>query len=223
MTEPPSTLRRPPSYSESDIRLPRVASNLAPLVESPIPSPPRRAKRVPTLVKAHRWALRFSLHITLISLFETLFFWHFVSVTEDLALYGLVDDYTIGVFRGCSALTAQQRAALLSVVDFFINTTRVDGAGLAAAQQRSAFNTALLRQSWGYVGGFAAFTVALGAGAVGRRVEIHWRNIAAENLCLVVLLGLYEYMFFRTVVFPYKSVSIPELDSHVVDEFQNAC
>lgn len=236
MTVPSPLGRRPVSYSESDIRLPRIPSAGRPLLEFTIPDtplqlqiqtpttppspPPRLSQWVDT---AHRWSLRFTLHIALISLFETVFFWQFVSASEDQALYGVIDGYTVGVFRGCAALTPVQRTDLRGIVDLFINTTKVDEAGAVAAAARAAFNTSLLHQSWGYFGGLSALFTLLAVTARVRGAEIRWRQIAIENLCLVTLLGLYEYMFFRTIVFPYKSVTMPELDQHVVDEFQAQC
>ena len=104
-----------------------------------------------------------------------------------------------------------------------MNTTVVDERGAQAAATRAAFNRTLLHQSWGYFGGLASLFAVLAAAARIRKTDIRWRQIALENLCLVIFLGIYEYMFFRTVVFPYKSVTIPELDQHIVDEFQAQC
>lgn len=236
MTVPSPLGRRPVSYSESDIHLPRlamprVASLMLPLldgetplrlsIQTPTPPPPHRI--VVWFNTAHRWALRFTLHIALISLFETVFFWQFVSTTEDQALYGLVDQYAGGVFQSCAALTPDQRASVRNLFDLFVNTTTIDVAGAAAAATRGAFNSALLLQSWGYFGGLAGLFALLATAAKLTRADIRWRQIALENLCLVIFLGIYEYMFFRTIVFPYKSVTIPELDQHVVDEFQAQC
>lgn len=236
----PSPLgRRPVSYSESDIHVPRIPSVTRPLLDftvpetplllgiqtptpTPPPSPPPR-RMILWLNTAHRWALRFTLHIALISLFETVFFWKFVSTTEDQALYGIVDDYTAKLFRSCAELTPIQRTDLRHLFDIFVNTTRADAAGRAAAGARAMFNGALLRQSWGYFGGLTGAVVLLAITAKLRNMDIRWRQVALENLCLVIFLGIYEYMFFRTIVFPYKSVTIPELDQYVVDEFQSQC
>lgn len=227
----PSPLgRRPVSYSESDIKIPRIASAGRPLLEFTLPESPLQLQiQTPSprhavwLKTAHRWALRFTLHIALISLFETVFFWKFVSTTEDQALFGIVDDYTVGIFRGCAELTPAQRSDLRTFFDFFVNTTRADAAGAVAAAGRAAFNAGLLRQSWGYFGGLTGAVAILAATARLRDLDIRWRQVALENLCLVIFLGIYEYMFFRTIVFPYKSVTIPELDRYVVDEFQAQC
>jgi hypothetical protein len=161
--------------------------------------------------------------MALISLFETIFFWQFVSVSEDQALIGLVDSYTSGIFTTCAILTAQERVAVDDVFDLFINRTIVDQEGALAVATRTAFNHGLVQKSWAYFGGASGMFAALAVLAHIQGRQIHWRHIVAENLCLVTVLGLYEWMFFHTIVFPYKSISIPELDQHVVDGFQQNC
>ena len=179
--------------------------------------------RADWIALTHRWSLRFTLHLALISLFETIFFWQFVSVSEDQALIGLVDTYTKKLFDSCAALTPAQRTAFADVVDVFINQTTVDTDGTAALVARTAFNRGLLRNSWLYFGSVSSLFVLLAVAAKRCDRGIRWTHIFGENICLVTILGLYEWMFFHTVVFPYKSVSIPELDQHVIDDFQQHC
>lgn len=243
--------RRPVSYSESHIYLPRFSeplllhesrSNLSlngPLTlegltphrtsppsspsssaSSPAPTPPVSAAVIAT---AHRWAIRFSLHLVLISLFETVFFWQFVSKSEDSALTGLVNSYTRNVLAACQNLTPQERVTVDAIFDVFINQTTVDAAGASAAAIRSAYNGALLRNSWLYFGGLCGIFTTLSALAVRLKRDIRWGHIVSENLVLVTLLGLYEWMFFRTIIYQYESISPAELDRMVVDEFQAVC
>lgn len=221
------------SFADTPLQL-SIQTPRAPSPESPVPTPsPSEGStatpktRADWLSMAYRWSLRFSLHLALISLFETVFFWQFVSMSEDQALLGLVDSYTGKLFTSCAALTPVQRADFVGLVDIFINQTIVDDAGAAALTARTAFNHGLLRNSWLYCGSISTLFVLLAA--VARRCSttrdhrIRWSHIVGENLCLVTILGLYEWMFFHTVVFPYKTVSIPELDQHVVDGFQQHC
>jgi len=159
----------------------------------------------------------------LISLFETLFFWLFISRTEDDALIGLVSSYTGNLLSACQNLTAPQRTAVLDVLNLFINSTTTDTAGAAAAADRAAFNGILLRNSWLYFsGGLALLATTVGA-ALWRRLQMRWGQICAENLVLVLMLGAYEWMFFRTVVLRYQAVSPAELDRMVVDQVEDTC
>ena len=174
-------------------------------------------------VTIHRAALHFTFHLLLISLFETLFFWLFVSQQEDSALSGLVNNYTGKAFAVCSNLTVSQKADLRSWFGLLFNATLLlDNAAIASTDRR-AFNSALLRNSWLYFGGLATTFGLLTSTALLRRMTVRWGHLIGENLTLVALLGLYEWMFFRTVALQYRAITPAELDGMVVTEFQAAC
>ena len=217
----PLSRGRPVSYSESHMHIPHIQSNLAPLLLTSKPElEPEPEPQSGLLVAAiHGQGLRFSLHLTLISLFETLFFWKFVSETEDTALVNLVNSYTQGILNSCSNLTDQQRA----VIRDFINQTHTDAAGVAALTSRNAYNGTLLRESWMYFGVITTLFVSLAAISKCSRIKIDWQSLFVENIALVGLLGLYEWMFFSTIVLKYQAISMPELDRMVVDEFMAQC
>lgn len=251
--------RRPISYSESHIHLPRIQSNLRPLLESPgsaaqliireppsppeIPSPPKPPS-IPTtplplqiesttpspephnrrlIISVANWTLRFNLHLVLISLFETLFFWHYVSPSEDTALTGLVQDYLSSTLQACAVLTPQQRTDLRTVLDLVINVPAVDAAGADNAALRNSHNSVLVRNSWLYCGGLSTLFATLSVIAWHKQIPVQWRHLFAENLALIALLGCYEAMFFSTIAFQYQAVSMAELDRIVVDQIQAQC
>lgn len=236
---------RPISYSESHIQLDRVRtypllspsssmvsfeieqdSPPVPIVlhipiHSPSPSPSSpHSEWIPFL---HSWALRFVFHLTLISLFETVFFWQFISKSEDGALIALVNHYAASTLNGCKTLTPNQRQLVTDFMDLFINQTRVDIAGSLAATSRATYNNILVRNSWLYFGGFLIVFAGLGFYGHLRGYRINWRSLLLENLALVSFLGFYEWMFFSTVVLRYQAISVPELDRMVVDEIMSAC
>jgi hypothetical protein len=253
-TQSPFSGRRPISYSESHIHLPRIQSNLRPLLEShgsaaqltirESPSPPKSPPKIPTtplplqiesvtpspelrdrrwIIPVANWTLRFNLHLVLIGLFETLFFWHFVSPSEDTALTGLVQSYLSSTLRACAALTGQQRTDIRTMLDLFINVPSVDAAATTTAALRDKHNSALLRTSWIYFGGLSTLFATLSAIAWYKQIPIQWRHLFAENLALIALLGCYEAMFFSTIAFQYDAVSMAELDRLVVDQIQAQC
>jgi hypothetical protein len=210
---------RPMSYSESDMYIPRISSNLAPLLFLTPPSP---VEPVATQI-AYNWVLRFSMHLTLISLFETLFFWAFVSKSEDTALTSLIQGYAQGALNNCANLTQDQRLITREIFDLFINQAQVDATGAAAAASRGAFNYNLIQNSWLYFGGILSTFTGVTIFGIVKGYKTDWRTLVTENLALVTLLGLYEWMFFNTIVMKYQAISMPELDRMVVDEFQQQC
>lgn len=227
--------RRPVSFSEGHIpasafepltRVGSLETELCTLDRSPPSSPPRNPQQRSPATKVidtiHRNAIRFTMHMALISLFETVFFWHIVAPSEDSALINLIQSYTGGLVSTIQAASPTNRTAFREFFDAVVSVPQIDIQGTQAAATRSAFNAALQRNSWFYMGGLSAATAALAAVAPCRRLPIKWSHIVGENVALIILLGLYEYMFFRTVVFKYRATSMEELDAMVVDQIQAA-
>ena len=247
--DPVRPLKKNRSFSEGHVDLilgrhrdfPRIISNLQNLIEdarsppdtegsmnwttltTPPPSPPDKAAAELLTSFLHRWSLRFSVHVTLIALFETLFFWLFVSKTEDSSLVGLVNDYAGELLSQCDSMNTSQRIVFMDLVDMLVNQTQVASQGAAAATARGLANGALLTNSWVYFGSLVVLTGGLAVGAKYRRLPVHWRQLVCENLCLIIVLGLYEYMFFSTVVYPYQSISQPELNRMLLTEIDASC
>lgn len=174
-------------------------------------------------VYIHTGALHFIFHLLLISLFETLFFWLFISQQEDQALTGLVNTYTGRAFSSCSNLTGQQRAEIRTWVSLFLNTSSALAMAETSAADRHTLNGILLRNSLLYFGGLTTTFGLLVSTALLRRLTLHWKRIVGENLLLVALLGLYEWMFFHTVALQYHAITPEELDGMIIREFEESC
>lgn len=216
---------RPVSFSENDIRLPKLTSFSfsiqEPLLLQLPPSPPITPKKDSWAPLLHYWALRFSFHLSLISLFETIFFWNFISKSEDQALINVINGYTAGIVSSCRNLTAPDKQVIADIIALFLNQTI--NAETNALDNRNAFNQLLVQKSWIYTGGIAVVFTGLSVSNRLCKNEVNWRNLILENLTLVALLGLYELMFFSTIVLKYQSISIQELDGLVINELLATC
>ena len=177
----------------------------------------------PSIDVVFHLALRFSLHIALISLFETMFFWLFVSKQESIALETIMDTYTSTLFSNCSSLSIDQRIILIDLVNYLVNSTQVDSIARNTQTTRSLFNDILLRNSWLYVGGLTTLFGGLLGIATIRRIRIQWAQILGENAAMILLLGLYEWMFFHTIVLQYQAISSSELNQRIVNTFHQEC
>jgi hypothetical protein len=195
-----------------------------PLPELTSPSVPSLSAPQPSWsIRAHIWAIRFALHLTLIGAFETVFFWLYVSKSEDQALTTLINGYVDGVISGCQNLTAPQRADATAFLAALFNQTLINAAGNTAATDRAIYNGLLLRNSWLYFAAIALLFSTMAGTAKLRRIRVPWGHVIGENVVLVSLLGLYELMFFRTVVFQYRATTMEELDQMVVGELLGSC
>lgn len=188
-------------------------------LSQPAPAPPPRPFYIDT---AHRWSIRFTLHLSLIAIFETVFFWNVVAQSEDDALTSLIGSYTGGIVSSLSNLTAADRNATAAALNALINIAAINAQGAAAAAGRNDYNAALLARSWTYFGATLGLCALLSVLARVRQLPIQWRHVALENVALVTLLGIYEWMFFHTVVFRYRAVSMEELDRNIVNQIAGA-
>jgi hypothetical protein len=109
------------------------------------------------------------------------------------------------------------------VLSLLINTTTIAQQNQDAASSRNAANRILQIQAWVYV-------ASLGTGVViavilGHRASLRlaWKRILLENAIMVTLLGIYEYVFFRTIIYNYNNLSLPELNEFIVGQLQQQC
>jgi hypothetical protein len=169
------------------------------------------------------YIIRFLTHICLISLFETLFFFMFVSVDEDAGVLATTNYYTSNIISNCRNLTQNEIILISDVLKLFVNASTITRNGLDAATQRSAFNSVLKATSWNYVIGLFATLCGFIGIAKWKKYTIHWTHIICENLVLVCLLGLYEYMFFLTVIKKYATETPAEISALFINGLQNQC
>ena len=50
-----------------------------------------------------------------------------------------------------------------------------------------------------------------------KKIPIDWLKLFSENMAFVMLLGLYEYFFFRTIIYNYETISTDELNKYIFD------
>jgi hypothetical protein len=171
----------------------------------------------------HILLISFLFHIMLISVFETLFFFFYVSTLEDVGIIKTVSGFTKSLVDDCEQLTLDEKGVVNWILTSLVNASVIEARGAAAAASRSAVNHRLLLLSWYYVVGIVAcFGVAAVAGLY-RRLPIPWRRLCLENCGLVLLLGVFEGAFFTTIVYPYLPLSGPEIAASTVEELQNSC
>ena len=232
-------MRRPPSYSDSLLYLPELSQ--APLVpyrslqiQEPVLSPKTDvdefSTQTPTpsrtFTVAETWynrLLGFAFHITLISIFETVFFFEFISRSEDTGLQKMLESYINGILTTCDTWSPNTTLFVNDVLSDLINTTVVYQQDEQAIQRRDSKNAGLQVQAWLYVGGAATITIV--AGVLGHQASLRlaWKRILIDNALMVTLLGIYEFLFFKTIIYNYQNLSLPELNEYVVNQLQQTC
>lgn len=167
---------------------------------------------------------RFLFHITLISMFETLFFFIYVSTLEDTGIINTINGLVESTVQSCLPLNDSEKSIINDFLVLYINMNQTITDGNTAQQRRLDYNNILFNRAWFYVGSLgtllAVFSTFIGI-YYPRRIK--WRELILENIGLVIMLALYEYMFFSTIILPYLPISAEEIERNIVYEFQNEC
>jgi len=171
----------------------------------------------------HILVLSFLFHITLVSIFETLFFFAYVSTLEDAGILKVVAGFTGTLLGDCERLSPEGREIASLVLKALVNETAVEARGAAALTDRDAVNHGLLVRAWTYVAGISVVFVAVASFGLYRRLRIPWRTLVLENCGLVVSLGVFEAVFFTTIVYPYLPVTGPEIAGSLVADLNATC
>lgn len=162
-------------------------------------------------------------HITLISVFETLFYFLYVSSLENNGIENAINTFINGAIEDCYNMTVEQIEVIDNVLETYINASDVIQKGNTEELARHKYNKHISNIAWGYVSGLAGVFVILSVYTRVRKIKINWKNVVFENFAMVILLGLYELLFFNTIVHKYMPISTEELAQGAVEKLQTAC
>jgi hypothetical protein len=163
------------------------------------------------------------LHITMISIFETLFYFLYVSSLEDNGIIQTLNTFINEVVSQCRNLTPIQIDIVDDLLEPYINATQIIQQGGLEEVARDKYNRGIAVRAWIYVGCLLGLLVITTVYIKLRRIEIKWRSIILENVTMVLMLALYELMFFNTIIYPYHPISADEIAKNAVITLQDQC
>ena len=229
-------LRRPPSLSDSFIfskqNIERASS-----FHTILSTYKENAEELPTQQEIERpqqnyssvesflcnLLLRFLFHIVLISIFETFFFFHYVSKLEDTALTGTIVGFTNTIVQSCSNLTSGEQTYINTYITPYLNISTILKNGQNEYLRRLAHNHILFLYSFIYIGLLSSVFLISILIAYCRHITIHLQSIFIENIGFIAFLGIYEYMFFSTIIVPYSTISGAEILRNTVVDIEQSC
>jgi hypothetical protein len=218
-------MKRAPSYSDSFLILNSGSTiDLQPLIFPDIPDTPSEIQKQPTVQRRPFAVLCFlltfkgSFHLLLISGFETLFYFLYVNKSENAGILNTINTYYQPLVANCQETWGNgTKWFVRQLLIYEINQTLVDQTGLATAAARELYNHKLLVWSSMYsVICFGICGVATGF-VVWKKWPVPWKRMMLENLVFVLILGLYEFFFFRTIIYNYDTLSTAELNMYIVN------
>lgn len=220
-------MKRGPSYSDSYHILARPGTPvLEPLVlnadidEAVIP-----AAEIISIKEEHPpcyhgivlFIIKGSLHIFFISTFETVFYFFFVSKSEDNGIKSAFNVYYTPLVQSCGNWTNVTHGLLEDYISYGPNKSVIDTRGWAATSARDQQNTALLNLSGFYSVFCLAVFLIMALVARILQINVRWPKLLGEHFAFVALLGAYEYFFFRTIIYRYSTLSTDEINQYIYD------
>jgi hypothetical protein len=225
-------IKRPPSYSDSFLYINNGTSDFTigdPLLRTSLSSIITETEDHP--VPSHyspceKWynrLLGFGVHIFLLSLFETVFFFQYISQSENTGLQKTVDGYVNGILSSCGSWSQNVTMDMNEALSLFLNVSDITEQGQQAFYNRITFNQALEVQAWMYVLGL--FLAVLLSGGMGYKagLRLAWRRILIDNGIMIVLLAVYEWTFFKTIIYRYENLSLPEINQVLINQLEDQC
>ena len=224
-------LKRPPSLSESFASSAEniARANLMPLIPISERSDVmyEESAQTKTILKYEKQIveifIKLLLHITMISIFETLFYFLYVSSLEDNGIVQTLNTFINGVVSQCRNLSPIQVDIVDAFLEPYINATQIIQQGNSEEIVRNIYNKEISIRAWIYVGCLFGLLVINVVYIKLRRIEIKWYSIILENMAMVVLLALYELMFFNTIIYYYHPISADEIGRNAVETLQGQC
>jgi len=209
--------KRPPSYSEGyiyDLRLP--------LNEIDISIGNIRSK-IDYIEIIYVKFIGFILHLVLIATFELIFFNFYIIQYENNALVGLTDQIISPLISSCSVLSNRSKIIVDDFIKVFVNKTTINNNAYNGYIQRQNVNTTLLLKSIYYYIGLIVFFIIILLFNIRLKKKIHFGIIVIDNIIMIMILGIYEYIFFKNIVFNYLMISPSELIQNIIKKIINTC
>jgi hypothetical protein len=222
---PTIQLRRPPSYSDSFFVLHGKGSlNRKDSIDSEEHDILQRlihhSQNVPVAPRIHLFFIKAAIHIFLVSVFETIFFFQYVSQRENNGVLQTINTYYDPIVQSCPTWNNQTKAFLFEVLEA-LNYPNIESLGDAGKASREVSNQALLGNS--LIASAVCFAVLLGGTGylTYKKTPVRWWVIVVENISMVVMLGIYEYIFFHFIIYNYGTISTSELNAYIVKGLAN--
>ena len=186
------------------------------------------------------------MHLSLISLFEIIFFFTIVVTFENNSFTGLIDNLAGPLVDICKKLNPNQKEVITYIINSYVNVTQINSNAESSQHLRIINNNFLLGYAWTYFGiitGISLLTSILSLcnlSFLTKEIVINETNeplilmnnikiykkhiniikIIIDNIIMIILLGLYEYLFFKTVILKYLPLSNDELIKYLYNKFE---
>jgi hypothetical protein len=227
------------SYSESNIK--DIDSHKNIVLESPISinniilNKPRKSCQEKYGYFIFKRFMMFIMHLSLISIFEIIFFFSVIVSYENLSMTNVVDTFSGIIVSKCSYFNITEKYIFSKIINSFVNITELKNDASNSLNQRNIENYIVLGYAWMYfaiITGISLLTIIINflnykffylenqeltqPLIISEDIKLNKKHvnlikIIMDNIIMIILLGLYEYLFFKTVILKYQPISNNEL------------
>ena len=176
----------------------------------------------------------FTMHLALISLFEIIFFFNVIIDYENNSFTNLIDSFANPLVNICQKFNTSDKIVFTNIVNSFINITNINYNAYESLNKRNISNQHILGYAWIYFGfilGISLLTILVNHfnnnrdffvnNRPNKNKSINLIKIIIDNVIMIILLGLYEYLFFKTIIIKYIPISNNELTKYLIDKIKN--
>jgi len=159
------------------------------------------------------------LHLLLISLFETLFYFYYISKEEDEAIVENLLELTNTISKKCNILPINYRIEILEILENLNNTEYLNAFNLRQIENQKLFNYSMT-----YIYAFIVIVIILGIvlGYVHNN-RLKWKLMIFDTLIMIIILGIFEYNFFINIVKKYTPITKEELEYNIEKQIIRNC
>ena len=167
--------------------------------------------------------LRFLFHICLISIFETIFFFHYVSTLEDKGIVSTIQTFSNVLIDSCENIPISEQTYINLYIGPYVNSSYIKQEGVEMYNLRLFKNNQLFIRSWLYVGAIGITFIVFYCISILLKLKINIKILVLENIGFVTMLALYELMFFSTIIMPYSPISPQEILQNTIQSLESQC
>lgn len=165
--------------------------------------------------KCYIFIIKSSIHLFLISVFETIFFFTYVSGQEDSGIENTINTYYTPIKNSCPSWGNATKWIIYEILSNGQEIEKIRRDGIYAFNLRATGNRKLLYDSLIVSAGFLGILILVTGGVVYKKIKIKLYKTVLENITMVFLLGIYEYIFFKLIIYNYATISTSELNSYI--------
>lgn len=160
----------------------------------------------------------FVFHLLLISFFEIVFFLNVIVKYENLAFYNLADNFIIPITSSCSNTTPDEKIIFTDIYNMLFNMTVINNNAQVENTSRIIFNRNIIILAWMYFSIlFILLSILLIINYIFKK-GVNLKKILVDNIFMIMFLGLFEYMFFNTVIIPYKNIDTNTITQYIANQ-----